>query len=129
MADLTTLTSAVLQRLRDPQADFELQAYIRNASETLWLSRRGPRVRLSVVGSGGGELEWEESSFRTVNPQLAFDALKDRIELVVLYAGGPFPDELMPLFVPDESQPVATYKAEWPSWDAFTDWLRPSRVE
>lgn len=124
MADLASLTTTVLQRLRDPQADFELQVYIRGESETLWLTRRGARVRLSAVGTGGGELDWQESAYRNVDPPLAFDELADRVDLVVLYAGGPFPDELMAQFLPDETQPIARYKAEWPSWDAFTAWLR-----
>ncbi len=128
--DLAALTRAILQRLRDPQADFELQAYVQGESDTVWLSRRGPQVTLRALGPGGGEVDWHEAAFQRIDPQQAFWALAERINLVALYAGGPFPDDLMPLFRADESQPLATYKAEWPSWDTFLAWLRPAhRVE
>ncbi len=123
MGDLAQLTSGILARLRDPQADFQLQACARGEDESLWLTRQGTRVTLAVIGTGGGEILWQESAFRDADPQQAFDQLGERIELVVLNAGGPFPDELRPLFAADESQPVARYKAEWPSWSAFRAWL------
>ncbi len=123
MDDLTALTSMILRRLRDPQADFQLQASLRGMEESLWLTRRAAKVTLSVLGPGGGEVDWNESGLRDTNPQRAFDQLRDRIDLVVLHAGGPFPDDLMPLFLPDETQPLARYKAEWPSWDEFYRWL------
>ncbi len=121
--DLAALTATILKRLRDPQADFQLQACVRGEDETLWLTRRGARVTLTVLGPSGGELEWSESAFRDADPQRAFDELQARINLVVLHSGGPFPDDLMPLFLPDETQPVARYKAEWASWEAFDNWL------
>jgi len=121
--DPGALTATILKRLRDPQADFQLQACVRGEDETLWLSRRGPRVTLTVLGPSGGELDWGESAFRDVDPQRAFDQLRERINLVVLHAGGPFPDDLMPLFLPDETQPVASYRAEWPSLEEFHAWL------
>jgi hypothetical protein len=126
VTDLAELTSAIVARLRDPQADFQVQACARGEDESLWLTRQGNRVTLAIIGPGGGEVVWEESAFHDADPQQAFDQLGERIELVVLHAGGPFPDELRPLFVADESQPVARYKAEWPSWSAFRAWLGPA---
>jgi len=124
--DLADLTRSILQRLRDPQADFRLQAMVRDQAQTLWLTRRGASVTLQVLDSGGAEVDWAESAFANLDPQRAFDQLGERITAVTLYAGGPFPDELMPIFVPDESQPLATYQAEWPGWPAFTAWLQPA---
>jgi hypothetical protein len=123
MEDLAELTRAILARFHDPEAEFQLQAVLGDADESIWLRRRGARVTLQVIGAGGGEADWKLSGFRDIDPQQAFHALRDRIDLVTLYAGGPFPDELMRLFVADETQPVASYKAEWPSWDAFEAWL------
>ncbi len=124
MSDLAALTGAILQRLRDPHADFRLQVYVRDTKETIWLERKGARVMLTVIGAGGGELDWSDSPFRAHDPQRAFAALQDRIDSVALYAGGPFPDDLLGIFLPDESQTLATYRAEWPSWNAFTAWLQ-----
>lgn len=123
MEELAELTRAILARFHDPEAEFQLQAVVGGAEESVWLRRRGARVTLQVVGPGGGETDWKSSGFRDIDPQQAFQALRSRIDLVTLYAGGPFPDELMRLFVADETQPVASYKAEWPSWDAFEAWL------
>jgi hypothetical protein len=123
MDDLAGLTRAILTRFHDPEAEFQLQAVVGGAEESVWLRRRGARVTLQVIGPGGGETDWKSSGFRDIDPQKAFHTLRSRIDLVTLYAGGPFPDELMRLFVPDETQPVASYKAEWPSWDAFEGWL------
>jgi len=61
---LAELARAVLRQLRDPEADFELQALVRGQTESLWLTRRGQRLLLRVLGAGGGELGWEESGFR-----------------------------------------------------------------
>lgn len=128
MDELARLTSAILQRLRDPQADFRLQAIVRDQGHTLWLTKRASSVSLVVLDAGGAEVDWAESAFRDLNPQQAYDQLADRIIMVALYAGGPFPDDLMAVFVPDESQPLATYKAEWHDWPAFTSWLKaPAR--
>ena len=125
---LTEVAAAVLNRLRDPEADFELQALVRGESQSLWLTRRGPRLLLRVLGAGGGELEWERSAFRDQDPQLAFGELSDRFDLVSLFVGGPLPDELIGLFLPDESGPTVRYRAEWGGWDDFTAWLK-SRPE
>ena len=122
---LTEVAAAVLNRLRDPEADFELQALVRGESQSLWLTRRGPRLLLRVLGAGGGELEWERSAFRDRDPQLAFGELGDRIDLVSLFVGGPLPEELIGLFLPDESGPTVRYRAEWGAWGDFTGWLRP----
>jgi hypothetical protein len=122
---LPEVAAAVLKRLRDPEADFELQALVRGESQSLWLTRRGPRLLLRVLGSGGGELDWERSAFRDQDPQLAFSRLDDRIEGVTLFVGGPLPDELIGLFMPDESGPVVRYRAEWSGWKEFATWLEP----
>jgi hypothetical protein len=120
---LTEIGTAVLARLRDPEADFELQALVRGEVESLWLSRRGPRLLLRVLGAGGGELDWQESAFRDRDPERAFSQVGDRIDLVALFAGGPLPDELIGLFVPDESGPTVRYRAEWEGWRDFESWL------
>ena len=120
---LPALAASVLARLRDPEADFELQALVRGEDESVWLVRRGARLTLRVLGPGGGEIDWAASAYRGLDPQLALDGLGERIDLVVLYAGGPFPDDLMPVFVPDESGPTVRYRATWESWPAFRAWL------
>jgi hypothetical protein len=120
---LPEIAAAVLRRLRDPEADFELQALVRGQDQSLWLTRRGPRLLLRVLGAGGGELRWEESAFRGHDPQRVFDELGDRIDLVTLFAGGPLPDELLGLFMPDESGPTVRYRAEWPGWIEFANWM------
>jgi len=122
---LTELAAAVLTRLRDPEADFELQALVRGESQSLWLRRQGPRLQLQVLGAGGGELDWEDSAFRAHDPQRAFSQLAGRIDLVTLFVGGPLPDELIGLFLPDESGPVVRYRAEWEGWSDFGGWLQP----
>lgn len=76
-----------------------------------------------VLGGGGGELDWERSAFRDLEPQEVFSRLGDRIDLVTLFAGGPFPEELLGLFLPDESGPVVRYRAEWEGWTEFESWL------
>jgi hypothetical protein len=123
--NLSEVATAVLKRLRDPEADFELQALVRGESQSLWLSRSGPRLLLRVLGAGGGELDWKESAFRDQDPQQALSQLGERIDLVSLFVGGPLPDELIGLFLPDESGPVVRYRAEWEGWGAFRDWLEP----
>lgn len=124
---LPALAASVLARLRDPEADFELQALVRGQDESVWLTRRGPRLTLRVLGPGGGEIDWTASAQRALDPQRAFDELGDRIDLVVLYAGGPFPDELMDVFAPDESGPTVRYRASWDGWAAFRAWLSSGR--
>jgi hypothetical protein len=124
--ELQVLATAILQRLRDPEADFELQALIRGETESIWLSRRGPRLTVRVVGEGGGELDWADSSYAAVDAQRAFEQLGDRIELLTLFSGGPFPDDLLHVFRPDESGPSVRYRAQWESWEAFRSWLRPN---
>src|SRR6266851_2315067 len=126
--DLPELATAILQRLRDPEAEFELQALISGETESVWLSRRGPRLTLQVVGLGGGELDWGRSAFAEVDAQKAFEQLGDRIELLTLFSGGPFPDDLMEVFQPDESGPRVRYRAQWESWDAFRSWLSRGSV-
>jgi hypothetical protein len=120
---LSDIASAVLRRLRDPEADFELQALVRGEDQSIWLSRRGPRLLLRVLGAGGGELRWEEAAFREQTPERVFDELGDRIDLVTLFVGGPLPDGLLGQFLPDESGPVVRYRAEWPGWPEFEEWL------
>lgn len=120
---LTDVAVAVLRRLRDPEADFELQVLVRDEAESLWLTRTGPRLRLRVLGAGGGELPWEEAAFRDLDPQRVFAQLGDRIDLVTMFAGGPLPDDLMGRFLPDESGPAVRYRAEWEGWDEFGAWL------
>ena len=122
---LTEIATAILKRLRDPEADFDLQALVRGEAESLWLTRRGTRLRLLVLGAGGGELAWEESAFRDTDPEGAFSQLADRIDLVTVFVGGPLPDELLGLFLPDESGPAVRYRAEWEGWPAFGGWLAP----
>lgn len=124
VAGLADLATAILLRLRDPDADFELQALVRGETDAVWLWRRGARLVLRVIGPGGGEVEWEESAYRSEDPDGAFDALADRIDLVVLHAGGPFPEDLIEVFRPDESGPTVRYRAEWAAWDDFKRWLR-----
>jgi hypothetical protein len=125
---LTEVAAAVLKRLRDPEADFELQALVRGEVESLWLGRHGPRLLLRVLGAGGGEVDWEASPFRDQDPQRAFSQLADRIDLVALFVGGPLPEELIGLFLPDESGPVVRYRAEWEGWADFGRWLEPPAV-
>jgi hypothetical protein len=120
---LTDVAALVLRRLRDPEADFELQALVRGRAESLWLTRRGPRLLLRVLGAGGGELEWEESAFREQDPQRAFSQLDERIDLVTLFVGGPLPQRLIGRFLPDDSGPVVRYRAEWGGWKEFGRWL------
>jgi hypothetical protein len=122
-AELRELAAAILARLRDVQAEFELQALVLNETDSVWLARRGQRLTLRALGNGGGEVSWQESAFGDVDPELAFDRLRARIDLVVLYTGGPLPDELMGVFQPDESGPVVRYRAEWGRWDEFENWL------
>jgi len=125
---LAELARAVLKRLRDPEADFELQALVRNEAESLWLTRRGQRLLLRVLGAGGGELGWEESAFRDRDPDRVFSQLAEGIDLVTLFVGGPLPDELIGLFIPDESGPAVRYRAEWEAWREFDQWLaQPGR--
>jgi hypothetical protein len=125
---LPDLAWAILRRLHDAEAEFELQALVRGESEALWLTRKGMSLTLRVVGSGGGELPWEESAFRDADPRRPFAELAGQIDLLVLYAGGPFPDELINVFQPDESGPLVRYRAEWGSWQEFQDWLAPPAV-
>ncbi|HKA10879.1 MAG TPA: hypothetical protein VKI99_10470 [Candidatus Dormibacteraeota bacterium] len=120
---LAEVARAVLKRLRDPEADFELQALVGNQTESLWLTRRGQRLLLRVLGAGGGELGWEESAFRDLDPDRVFSQLAERIDLVTLFVGGPLPDELIGLFIPDESGPAVRYRAEWEGWREFERWL------
>jgi len=120
---LPELATAVLRRLRDPEADFELQVLVRDESQSLWLSRRGPRLQLLALGAGGGEVDWERSAFKDLDPVGAFTRLADRLDLVVLFVGGPLPEELMGLFLPDEAGPSVRYRAEWGGWKQFEDWL------
>ena len=120
---LAEVATAVLRRLRDPEADFELQALVRGETESLWLSRRGPRLLLRVLGAAGGELDWGESAFRDQDPRRAFSQFGERIDLVTLFVGGPLPEELIGLFVPDESGPAVRYRAEWDGWGEFGNWL------
>lgn len=120
---LTQVAAAVLLRLRDPEAEFELQALVQGEEQSLWLSRRGPRLLLRVLGAGGGELRWEEAAFREHEPEQVFTELGERIDLVTLFAGGPLPDDLLGSFAPDESGPVVRYRAEWPGWADFEGWL------
>jgi hypothetical protein len=122
-AGLADLARAILRRLRDPEAGFELQALVRGEAQAIWLARRGASLTLQVIGPGGGEVPWEESAFAGADPGRAFEELAGRIDLVVLYAGGPLPDELIGVFQPDESGPVVRYRAEWGSWEEFRDWL------
>jgi hypothetical protein len=61
-----------------------------------------------------------------VDAQRAFEQLGDRIELLTLFSGGPFPDDLLHVFRPDESGPSVRYRAQWESWEAFRSWLRPN---
>jgi hypothetical protein len=121
---LSEVAAAVLRRLRDPEADFELQALVRGEDQSLWLSRRGPRLLLRVLGASGGELRWEEAAFRDHEPDRVFDQLGDRIDLVTLFVGGPLPDGLLGRFLPDESGPVVRYRAEWAGWTEFEGWLK-----
>lgn len=120
---LTDVARAILKRLGDPEADFELQALVRGQTESVWLTRRGQRLLLRVLGAGGGELDWEESAFRDRDPEHAFEQLAERFDLVTLFVGGPLPDELIGLFLPDESGPTVRYRAEWGGWGAFVQWL------
>ena len=120
---LTDLAASVLGRLRDPDADFELQALVRGLAESLWLTRHGPRLLLRVLGPAGGELEWDASPFRDQDPRRVFPQLGERIELVTLFAGGPLHEGLAGLFQPDESGPVVRYRAEWGGWSEFATWL------
>jgi hypothetical protein len=122
---LAEVAAAVLKRLRDPEADFELQALVRGEAESLWLRRHGSRLLLQVLGAGGGELDWEASPFRDRDPRRAFSQLAERIDLVALFVGGPLPEELLGLFFPDESGPVVRYRAEWEGWADFGRWLEP----
>jgi hypothetical protein len=122
---LPEIAAAVLRRLRDPEADFELQALVRDEDQSLWLTRRGPRLLLRVLGVGGGELRWEESAFRDHDAQRVFGELGDRIDLVTLFVGGPLPDDMLGKFLPDESGPTVRYRAEWPGWAEFASWLNP----
>jgi len=121
--ELERLATSILRRLRDPEAEFQFQAVVSDAAESVWLSRRGPRLRLQALSAGGGEVGWEESSFRSVDPRRVFQQLAERIQLVSLFSGGPFPEDLMSVFQSDESGPVVRYRAEWPSWSAFEQWL------
>jgi len=120
---LAELARAVLRQLRDPEADFDLQALLGDQTESLWLTRRGQRLLLRVLGPGGGELGWEESVFRDRDPDRVFPQLAQGIDLVTLFVGGPLPDGLMGLFMPDESGPVVRYRAEWGGWEEFDRWL------
>lgn len=120
---LTDIARAILKRLGDPEADFELQALVRDQTESVWLTRRGQRLLLRVLGAGGGELDWEESAFRDRDPERAFEQLAERFDLVTLFVGGPLPDELIGLFLPDESGPTVRYRAEWGGWGEFVQWL------
>jgi hypothetical protein len=120
---LAELAAAVLRRLRDPEAEFDLQVLVRGEDQSLWLSRRGPRLLLRVLGAGGGELRWEEAAFREHAPEHVFAELGDRIDLVALFAGGPLPEDLHGTFAPDEAGPAMRYRAEWPGWTEFAAWL------
>jgi hypothetical protein len=122
-AELRGLAAAILARLRDGEAEFELHALVQGEADSVCLSRRGQRLTLRALGKGGGEVPWQESAFRDLDPERAFDRLRDRIDLVVLHSGGPFPDELMDVFQPDESGPAVRYRAEWGRWDEFERWL------
>jgi hypothetical protein len=122
---LAEIAAAVLRRLRDPEADFELQALVRGQDQSLWLGRRGPRLLLRVLGSGGGELRWEEAAFRDRDPDRVFAQLGERIDLVTLFVGGPLPEDLIGRFLPDESGPMVRYRAEWTGWTDFERWLSP----
>jgi hypothetical protein len=123
LVTLAELAAAVLRRLRDPEADFEIQALVRDEDQSLWLSRRGPRLLLRVLGPGGGEIRWEEAAFREHAPDRAFAELGERIDLVTLFAGGPLPDALLGRFHPDESGPTVRYRGEWAGWAEFETWL------
>ncbi|HLQ61109.1 MAG TPA: hypothetical protein VK131_04520 [Candidatus Acidoferrales bacterium] len=103
-----------------------MQALVRGEPHALWLTRRGSRLILRLLDPGGGEVEWADSAFTTVNPHLAFDSLRQRIDLVALYAGGPFPEDLMPYFSQDETFGGTRYRAEWTGWDEFEAWLGAS---
>jgi hypothetical protein len=120
---LSELAAAVLRRLGDPEADFELQALVRGEDQSLWLSRRGPRLLLRVLGAGGGELRWEEAAFREHPPERVFADVAGQVDLVTLFAGGPLPEDLPGRFVPDEAGPVVRYRAEWSDWAEFAAWL------
>jgi len=120
---LAEVAAAVLRRLHDPEADFELQVLVRGQADSLWLTRQGPRLLLRALGAGGGELPWEEAAFRDDDPLTVFQQLGDRIDLVTLFVGGPLPDELIGRFLPDDSGPVVRYRAEWGGWTEFESWL------
>jgi hypothetical protein len=120
---LAPVAAAVLRRLRDPEAEFELQALVRGEDQSLWLGRRGPRLLLRVLGPGGGELRWAEAAFHEHDPERVFEELAGRIDLVTLFAGGPLPEELLGRFLPDEAGPTVRYRAEWAGWPEFEDWL------
>jgi hypothetical protein len=120
---LTEIARAILKRLGDPEADFELQALVRGQTESLWLTRRGQRLLLRVLGAGGGELDWAASAFRDQDPDRVFLQVAEGIDLLTLFVGGPLPDELIGLFLPDESGPTVRYRAEWGGWAEFVQWL------
>ena len=60
---LAELARAVL-RLRDSEADFELQALCGIRPSHSGSRAAGSGWLLRVLGAGGGELGWEESGFR-----------------------------------------------------------------
>ncbi len=101
---------------------------MRGESESIWLERHQARLTIRVLGAGGGEIEWSDSAFSDVAPLRAFEQLGDRIEVVALFSGGPFPEDLMAVFAPDEAGPATRYRAEWPGWAAFLKWLSPAAV-